>query len=89
VFKDATCDPEHAEFVVYRALRGRDVCVRTEDASLPAAELSATSPRARPVRCLSEVRLDLAWQLELDRDQLRDRCRAERLEWIDPISPQP
>lgn len=82
--RPTVCDPASAAHVVYRATKGRDFCTTTVDAVLPINALAASDSRRRAVTCGNESNDGANWQIEVDANGERDRCRATRAEWIYP-----
>ncbi len=82
--RPTVCDPSSPALLVYRTAKGRDYCVSTADAVLPANAVPETEARRRPVLCGGENGDGLRWQIEHDALGDRDRCRAARSEWIYP-----
>jgi hypothetical protein len=84
VYRPTVCDAASPEFLVYRSVKGRDFCVKSADAATPASAISETDPRRKNAVCIGDGSDSLRWQLEIDAQNERDRCRATRLEWIYP-----
>lgn len=82
--RPAVCDPVAAEYVLYRAAKGNDFCVRPGDATVAPAAIADGDSRRRPVVCSADTSDGTRWQLEIDATGDRDRCRATRTEWIYP-----
>lgn len=84
-YRPTVCDPATPEHVVYRAVRGRDFCVRPADSALAASSTADADARRRAVVCVGDDNDGLKWQIDVDASAgERDRCRALRVEWIYP-----
>lgn len=83
-YRPTVCDAAAPEFLVYRSVKGRDYCVKAADAATAANSISDNDSRKRNVVCIGDGSETLRWQLEVDAQNERDRCRATRLEWIYP-----
>ena len=84
VYRPTVCDAAAPEFLVYRSVKGRDFCVKTADAATTLNALTDNDARKRAAVCIVEVGETLRWQVEVDAQNERDRCRATRVEWIYP-----
>jgi hypothetical protein len=84
VYRPTVCDAATPEFLVYRSVKGRDFCVKAVDAAAPANGFSEHDTRKRMAACIGDTGETLRWQIELDAQNERDRCRATRMEWIYP-----
>lgn len=84
MYRPTVCDAASPEFLVYRSVRGRDFCVRASDAAVPANAFSDNDSRKRNATCIGDAGEALRWQVEVDAQIERDRCRATRMEWIYP-----
>jgi len=83
-YRPTVCDPAAPSFLVYRVGKGRDICVRAEDAAAPLSALSDNDGKRRHAVCSPDAGDGLRWQIEIDAGGERDRCRATRSEWIYP-----
>lgn len=81
--RPTVCDPLAPAYLVYRVAKGRDICVRPEDAAAPLVVLADNEGKRRHAVCSSDGD-GLRWQIEIDASGERDRCRATRSEWIYP-----
>ena len=84
VYRPTVCGAAASEFLIYRSVKGRDYCVKAADAATAASSITDNDPRKRNAVCIGDVNEPLRWQLEVDAQNERDRCRATRLEWIYP-----
>lgn len=82
--RPAVCDPSASEYVLYRATKGGDFCVRPGDATTTFGAMTDSDPKRRPVVCSADSTDGLRWTVEVDATGDRDRCRATRVEWIYP-----
>lgn len=82
--RPTVCDPSASEYVLYRAAKGGDFCVRPGDATTAFGAMTDGDPKRRPVVCSSDGTDGLRWIVEVDAAGDRDRCRATRVEWIYP-----
>jgi len=83
-YRPTVCDAAFPEFLVYRSVKGRDFCVKAADASIAASAFTDSDSRKRNVVCIGDADEALRWQVEVDAQNERDRCRATRMEWIYP-----
>ena len=84
VYRPTVCDAATAEFLVYRSVKGRDFCVKAADAAAHANAFADNDARKRNAVCIGDTGEGLRWQVEVDAQNERDRCRAARVEWIYP-----
>jgi hypothetical protein len=84
MYRPTVCEAASPEFLVYRSVKGRDFCVKAADAATPANGFSENDPRKRNAVCIGDAGEPLRWQVEVDAQIERDRCRATRMEWIYP-----
>ncbi len=84
VFRPTVCDAATPEFLVYRSVKGRDFCVKAADAATTANAFTDNDTRKRNAACIGDTDEALRWQVEIDAQNERDRCRATRMEWIYP-----
>lgn len=84
VYRPTVCDATAAEFLVYRSVKGRDFCVKAADAATNVKALTENDARKRTAVCIADAGEVLRWQVEVDAQSDRDRCRATRIEWIYP-----
>jgi hypothetical protein len=83
--RPAVCDPKFPDYVVYRAGKGRDSCVRIGDANASTRTERDSDGRGRAVTCTIDSNDKHDWQIDIDPNaQERDRCRANNVEWIYP-----
>ncbi len=82
--RPTVCDPAASEHVVYRAVKGRDFCVRPADATMASGAATDGDSRRRSVVCSADSADGLRWQIDIDATGERDRCRATQVEWIYP-----
>lgn len=83
-YRPTVCDAASPEFLVYRSVKGRDFCVKASDAAIPASAFTDNDSRKRNATCIGDSGEALRWQVEVDAQSERDRCRATRMEWIYP-----
>ena len=84
LYRPTVCDAAAPEFLVYRSVKGRDFCVKAADAATAASAFTDSDARKRNAVCTSDAGEALRWQVEVDAQNERDRCRATRTEWIYP-----
>ena len=84
MYRPTVCDAASPEFLVYRSVKGRDFCVKAADAATSANAFTDNDPRKRNAVCIGDAGEALRWQVEVDAQNERDRCRATRMEWIYP-----
>jgi hypothetical protein len=84
VYRPTVCNAATPEFLVYRSVKGRDFCVKAVDAAAAISAFNENDVRKRMAVCIGDSSETLRWQIELDVQNERDRCRATRLEWIYP-----
>lgn len=84
VYRPTVCDATAPEFLVYRSVKGRDFCVKAADAAIGTSAFSDSDSRKRNAVCIGVSGESLSWQVEVDAQNERDRCRATRMEWIYP-----
>lgn len=84
VYRPTVCDAASPEFLVYRSVKGRDFCVKAADAATAISAFTDNDTRKRNAACIGDAGEALRWQIELDSQNERDRCRATRMEWIYP-----
>lgn len=84
MYRPTVCDAASPEFLVYRSVKGRDFCVKAADAAAPVSTLTDNDSRKRNAVCIGDSGETLRWQVEIDAQVERDRCRATRMEWIYP-----
>lgn len=84
MYRPTVCDAASPEFLVYRSVKGRDFCVKAVDAAAPVSTLTDNDSRKRNAVCIGDTGETLRWQVEIDAQVERDRCRATRMEWIYP-----
>ncbi len=84
VYRPTVCDASASEFLVYRSVKGRDFCVKAADAATHVNAFTDNDVRKRSAVCIGDTGEALRWQVEVDAQNERDRCRATRMEWIYP-----
>ena len=84
VYRPTVCDAATPEFLVYRSVKGRDFCVKAADAATTTNAFTDSDSRKRNAVCIGVTGESLRWQVEVDAQSERDRCRATRMEWIYP-----
>ena len=84
VYRPTVCDASASEFLVYRSVKGRDFCVKAADAATHVNAFTDNDVRKRSAVCIGDTGEALRWQVEVDAQSERDRCRATRMEWIYP-----
>ncbi len=82
--RPTVCDATTPEFLVYRSVKGRDFCVKAADAATATNAFTDSDSRKRAAVCIGVAGESLRWQVEVDAQAERDRCRATRMEWIYP-----
>lgn len=83
--RPTVCDPAFPDFFVYRAVKGRDFCVRTPDATATFSVGADSDSRKKSAVCTADTTDSARWQIDPDgTGDERDRCKSVRIEWIYP-----